>query len=61
MEIEAEEQDEIWNDEERVKVQVMECKPVPFVAEGRSKLESVLQSLSEAPSAQPAMPRLGGA
>lgn len=37
---------EVWNDEERVKAQLVECKPVPFVADGRSKLESIFQSVS---------------
>merc|ERR1712032_670727 len=37
---------ETWNDEERVKAQIMECQPVPFVTDGRSKLEQIFQAAS---------------
>lgn len=42
---------EIWNDEERVKAQIMECQPVPFVTDGRSKLDQIFQVISGAESA----------
>lgn len=43
---------EVWNDEERVKVEALECDAVAYSSDARSKLKEVLASLG-APAATP--------
>mmetsp|Transcript_45999 Transcript_45999/g.80835 ORF Transcript_45999/g.80835 Transcript_45999/m.80835 type:complete len:792 (-) Transcript_45999:116-2491(-) len=55
---------ELWNDEERVKVNVVECRPLNYTTEGRKMLEEVMTACGEGPNngrnATVAAPACGG-
>lgn len=42
---------EVWNDEERLKVNVLDCTPINFVTEARTQLREVLAAVSATASA----------
>ena len=36
---------EMWNEEERIKVEAVDCAPVEFVSDGRAKLKEALTAV----------------